>query len=183
MLFRGPRVPCFIDYKTMIDKAKVTYLVEEFLQGTPYFLVDLKVSGRNYITVYIDGDQGVPISACVSVSRHIESQFDREVEDYDLDVSSVGIDRPLQLPRQFRRNMGREIIYTDAAGKKIKGRLLQADDESFTVEHEVKKKKKNEVAEDPVKKIPYVAVKDVKVQVSFKSIEQDPDPDMDDQEV
>jgi ribosome maturation factor RimP len=127
----------------MISKDKIKQLLDEHLTGTPLFLVELKISGRNQIHVYLDGDKGVPISSCVEVSRLIESNLDREVEDFELEVSSVGLDRPLILPRQFRKNVGREIIYVNEEGKKVKATLMAADESGITVEKEkVKKKKK-----------------------------------------
>lgn len=157
----------------MIDKEKINHLIEEFLIDSPLFLVDLKVSGRNQIMVFLDGDNGVPISSCVQVSRLIESSLDREVEDFELEVSSVGVDKPLRLPRQYRKNIGREIIFTGDNDKKVKGKLVAADSESFTVEREMPKKKKKDktVVEDPIVQLPYASVKDVRVQVSFKGID------------
>ncbi len=155
----------------MIDKASIIAIVEEHLKDTALFLVEVKVSGRNKIMVFLDGDKGVPISSCVDVSRHIESQLDRDVQDFELEVSSVGVNTPLTLPRQFVKNVGRDIVYTDVEDKKVKGRLVEAGEAGFTVEKEIskKKKKKKEEAEDPVQKLTYNDVKDVKVQVSFKS--------------
>lgn len=154
----------------MIAKEKIIHIVEEHLQDSDLFLVGVKVSARNKIMVSLDGDNGVPIIACVKVSRQIESQLDREKEDFELEVSSVGIDTPLILPRQFIKNKGRDIIYTDTDGKKIKAKLLEADQAGVTVEKEMPKKKKKDTIplEDPVVKLSYAELTDVKVQVSFK---------------
>ncbi len=161
----------------MIDKAKISQIVEEFLVDSPLFLVDMKVSSRNQILVFLDGDKGVPISSCVQLSRHIESSLDREVEDFELEVSSVGVDRPLVMPRQFIKNVGREIVFTDEAGKKIKAKLIGADQRGITIEKQIPKKKKKDpsIQEDPVQTLPYSAAKDVKVQVSFKAIDHQDD--------
>lgn len=157
----------------MIDKSTVKNLVEDFLASydTQLFVVDIKVSGRNHISVFLDGDKGVPISNCVAVSRHIESSFDRDVEDFELEVSSVGINNPLTMSRQFKKNIGRNIVFMGHDDKKIVGLLINADDKGFTIEKELPKKKKKDVtpAEDPVQFFSYDNAKDVKVQVSFKS--------------
>ena len=155
----------------MIDKTSIIAIVEEHLKESDLFLVEVKVSGRNKIMVFLDGDKGVPISSCIDLSRHIESQLNRDVEDFELEVSSVGVNTPLTMPRQFMKNVGRDIVYTDADGKKINAKLLEAAHTGFTVEKEIpkKKKKKKEESEDPVQKLTYNDVKDVKVQVSFKS--------------
>lgn len=154
----------------MIDKNKIIEIVDEHLANTELFLVDVKVSGRNKIMVFLDGDKGVPISSCVEVSRYIESVLDRDVQDFELEVSSVGVDTPLSSPRQFKKNVGRDITYMDAEGKKVRAKLLDAGESEITVEREIskKKKKKKEEREDPVQKLSYDVVNDVKVQVSFK---------------
>ncbi len=159
----------------MIQKSKIIEIVDQHLGESPLFLVDVKVSGTNHISVFIDGDDGVPISSCIELSRHIESCFDREEEDFELEVSSVGVSRPLSMPRQFKKNVGREIAFVNQDGKKEIATLIAADDETFTIEKPVpkKKKKKDTPPEDPVVKLPYDAVKEVKVQVSFKSKKED----------
>ncbi|MFN2394235.1 MAG: ribosome assembly cofactor RimP [Bacteroidales bacterium] len=155
----------------MIDKAGIIAIVEEHLKDSDLFLVEVKVSGRNKIMVFLDGDEGVPISRCAEISRYIESQFDRDVEDFELEVSSVGVDTPLILPRQFKKNVGRDIVFNNAEGKKIKATLLEADDTGFLAEKEIskkKKKKQQEEDEEPRQRYSYNDVSDVKVQVSFK---------------
>ncbi len=158
----------------MLDKDKISQLVENHLENSSLFLVELKVSSGNQIGVFLDGDEGVPISSCVEVSRLIEKTFDRDIEDYELEVSSVGVSRPLTLPRQFKKNTGRDIAFVNEEGAKIKGRLLDADNQGFTIEKELPKKKRKdkEPQEDPVQTFPYHAAKEVKVQVSFKSKEK-----------
>lgn len=156
----------------MIQKEKITELVESYLKDTSLFLVEVKVSSRNQITVFLDGDEGVPISSCIELSRHIESQLDRDTEDFDLEVSSVGISRPLSLSRQFISNIGREIAFDDSQDRKIKGKLIAADHTGFSIEKELPKKKKKkpvEESEEPIQSFNYKDVNDVKVQVSFKN--------------
>lgn len=153
----------------MIEKQRIIDIVEEHLKDSDLFLIEVKVSGRNKIMIFLDGDNGVPISSCVQVSRHVESQFDRDVEDFELDVSSVGVDSALRMPRQFIKNIGREIAFEDSEGRKVKAKLLNAGDAGFTIEKQLpKKKKKDAPQEDPVQTLSYEAAKDVKVQVSFK---------------
>ncbi len=154
----------------MIDKAGIIKIVDEHLKDSDLFLVEVKVSGRNKIMVFLDGDEGVPISRCAEISRFIESQLDRDAEDFELEVSSVGVDTPLFLPRQFKKNVGRDIVFTDVEGKKLRATLLEAHETGFVAEKEIskKKKKKQQEHEDPVQQFSYNDVSDVKVQVSFK---------------
>ena len=67
----------------MIDKNVVTRIVDEWLEGKDYFLVDVTVSPDDKIVVEIDHAEGVWIDDCVELSRYIESKLDREEEDYD----------------------------------------------------------------------------------------------------
>ncbi len=154
----------------MIDKAGIIKIVDEHLKDSDLFLVEVKVSGRNKIMVFLDGDEGVPISRCAEISRFIESQLDRDAEDFELEVSSVGVDTPLFLTRQFKKNVGRDIVFTDVEGKKLRATLLEAHETGFVAEKKIskKKKKKQQEHEDPVQQFSYNDVSDVKVQVSFK---------------
>ena len=91
----------------MIEKIKILELVNQALEGTDKFLVNLKVTPDNRI--YVDGDNGVTIDDCIELSRAIESRLDRDEEDFALDVSSAGADQPLKLTRQMVKNIGREV--------------------------------------------------------------------------
>ena len=68
----------------MINKDKVTEIVEEWLSGKSYFLVDVSISSDDKIIVEIDDAEGVWIEDCVELSRFIESRLNRDVEDYEL---------------------------------------------------------------------------------------------------
>jgi ribosome maturation factor RimP len=78
----------------MIDKESIVREIETALLDTDRFIVEVKVKAGNRITVLLDSDTQITIADCVAVNRHIESVFDREVEDYELTVSSSGIDQP-----------------------------------------------------------------------------------------
>ena len=81
----------------MILKEAINQVVEAYLDSSDYYLVDVKVSADNSISVEIDSFDGVSIDFCIELSRHIESQFDREVEDYELQVSSAGLTEPFKV--------------------------------------------------------------------------------------
>ena len=93
----------------MIEKIKILELVNGALEGSDKFLVNLKITPDNRIFVDIDGDNGVVIDDCIALSRAIESQLDRDEEDFELNVSSAGADQPLKLTRQYRKNVGRDL--------------------------------------------------------------------------
>ncbi len=148
----------------MIDKEKVQSIVNQELEGTDLFLVDLKIGKDNKISVFIDGDNGVAIQNCIDLSRKIESNFDREVEDFELSVFSSGVGEPLKLNRQYKKNIGRNIeVITNEEGEKIVGELLMVDEEKIVVKVQPKKKK------DPIveKEILIDNIKESKIIILF----------------
>lgn len=91
----------------MIDRKKIEHLIDENLAEKALFLVELSMNEANHIEVFIDSDEGeVAIGDCVSLSRHIESNLDREEEDFNLNVSSAGLDLPLRTKRQYPKHIG-----------------------------------------------------------------------------
>lgn len=148
----------------MIDKVRVLNIVEEGLKNSEdKFLVTLKITPDNRIFVDMDGDNGVTIDDCIALSRWIESQLNREEEDYELNVASAGVDSPLRMPRQYRKNVGREVSVTTLDGEKLEGRLEEADEKGFTIVPASGRKK---VQPQPVK-FAYEEVKATKVMVKF----------------
>jgi ribosome maturation factor RimP len=126
----------------MISKETIQPMVEELLAGTDKFLVDIVVQPTNRIYIYFDCDSSITIGDCQEISRNIETNLNRDNEDYDLTVSSSGIDRPLKLVRQYRKNIGKELDVVTNDGKNISGILVKVGEEFLELEHPVKKPKK-----------------------------------------
>jgi ribosome maturation factor RimP len=157
----------------MIDKNKLAEIIGEQFKDGPLFLVDLKVSPRNRIVVWIDGDQGVAIADCVALSRHIESLLDRDAEDFELEVTSAGVGAPMKLLRQFRKNTGRMIqLILEPEGRKLQGRLAEVSEEGVRIEPAKKKnekdKKSAEPGDDQPVFFPFGDIREAKVVPSFK---------------
>ncbi len=155
----------------MIDKTVVKQLVEEWLEGKDYFLVDIEISSDNRIVVEIDHAGGVWIEDCVALSRFIEERLDREVEDYELEVGSAGLGQPFKVPQQYINFTGKEVEVLDADGKKYKGLLKSVDGNQFTVTVKEKVKeegKKRPVLTDVDKQFEMDKVKYTKYLISFK---------------
>lgn len=112
----------------MIDKVTVLDIIQEALEGSDKFLVNLKITTDNRIFVDIDGDNGINIDDCIELSRKIENSLNRDEEDFELNVSSAGADAPLKLPRQYRKNVGRNLAVETFDGEHLEGRLCDADD-------------------------------------------------------
>lgn len=117
----------------MITRDQIRRLAEEKLEGTDRFLVEVLVKPGNRIMIFIDSDSHVSIDHCVELSRHIEKQLDRESDDFELNVSSSGLDQPYKLSRQYIKNIGREVSVTDNEGNKVTGILKKADENGFEV--------------------------------------------------
>lgn len=133
----------------MIDKELLTRTIEDFIDGTDYFLVDVKIAQGNDITVEIDSPEGVDIDTCAALTRRIEDVFDRDAEDYSLEVGSAGLTAPFKVRGQYLKNIGNEVEVLTRDGRKLKGVLVDvAEDGRFTIE--VPTKVKHEGAKRPV---------------------------------
>ncbi len=130
----------FITYICMIEKNVVCQLVEEKLASSSNYLVDVEIKPGNVIVVEIDNDESVSIDDCVELSRYIEEHLDRDVEDYELEVGSVGITTPFKVLRQYIKNIGKEVEMLLASGKKLTGVLKSADESGVVVSIEKKVK-------------------------------------------
>jgi ribosome maturation factor RimP len=108
--------------------------VETGLKDTDIFLVGTEVRKGNYIRVYIDSPGGVTIKECANVSRIIESGLNREIEDYELEVSSPGLNSPLKVLPQYLKNVGREVEVVKNNGIKLSGKLVQTDKQGIVLE-------------------------------------------------
>ncbi|WP_321425152.1 ribosome assembly cofactor RimP [uncultured Bacteroides sp.] len=131
----------------MIEKSTVSQIVEEWLQGKEYFVVDVNVSPDDRILVEIDHAEGVWIEDCVELSRFIESKLNREEEDYELEVGSAGIGQPFKVLDQYYIHIGSEVEVLTKGGVKLTGVLKDANEDKFTVT--VQKKVKEEGAKRP----------------------------------
>ena len=131
----------------MITEKKVEDILEDVFQGTDRFLVSLSVSNGNLINVFVDSDTNITIEDCVKISRFIESELDREIEDFELRVSSPGLDQPFKMLRQYKKYVGKEIVVIVENGKKHIGVLLSVTDDDLELEERKGKKGKEKVIE------------------------------------
>jgi ribosome maturation factor RimP len=120
-------------------RQRVQAVVESTLAGEGYDLEELKVSQagrRTLVRVLVGRDGGADLDAIAAVSRALSKALDAAEEaegpfatsSYTLEVSSPGVDRPLKLPRHWRRNIGR-LVEVPVGGKTISGRIESADDQ------------------------------------------------------
>lgn len=124
----------------MINKDTVRSIVEEWLDGKEYFLVDIEISPDDRIVVEIDHADGVWIEDCVELSRFIEDHLCRDEEDYELEVGSAGLGQPFKVAQQYHCFVGKDVEVLDADGKKYKGVLKAVEGNDFTVTVQEKQK-------------------------------------------
>jgi ribosome maturation factor RimP len=116
--------------------------VEEVLQGTAFFLIDVVVRGRpgaQVVEIFVDGDKGPSLRDLEQLSREIEFVLDSDdiiPGRYLLNVSSPGVERPLVFPRQYPKHIGRQLEIQLAPiegqpGQRLRGTLHAADAESI----------------------------------------------------
>lgn len=155
----------------MIEKKTVQSIVENWLEDKEYFLVDVDVTPDDRIVVEIDHAEGVWIEDCVSLSRFIEEQLDRDDEDYELEVGSAGIGQPFKVEQQYHNCIGKVVEVLAADGLKFKGELTAVDGRNFTIMTQEKQKqegKKRPVLVDVEKQFSMDEVKYCKYVIDFK---------------
>ena len=158
----------------MIKKERIRELAEERMKelDNGLFIVEISVSAGNNISVELDKHEGgVSVKDCVSVSRNIEHNLDREQADFSLNVSSAGLDKGLRVFDQYKKNVGRSLKVKLNEGGSLEGELTQASKDEITLQTKRKeriegKKKKEVIIEDI--KIPMTNIKEAKIVISFK---------------
>ncbi len=152
----------------MIVKQKIQDIVENLLQDSDKFIVDIKLSSNNQIKIFIDADTKVTIEDCVLLSKEIESKLDREKEDFELQVSSAGIDKALKSIRQYKKNIGKDLKLSLQSGKEFKAELLEVSEHEIVVKHAyIQKQGKKKIKMEDEKHIPFEEIKTAKIVISF----------------
>ncbi len=154
---------------------KIIDLLEEKFTEPDFvkcFWLDVKLLPNKKLEVFIDSDDGVTFDTCRRISRYLESFIDEEQwlgEKYTLEVSSPGTDRPLQLPRQYNKHIGRKLEVKTTEGEKYEGRLTEVTAKEITLTYKVRRKEgKKKVTEEMNTSIPFANIEKAKVKISFK---------------
>ena len=124
----------------MIEKQKIEGLVEEYIRSTGIFLVSVKINSGNRIIVLADKNEGITIDECAAIHRLIEKGLDREIEDFELQVSSPGLDMPFEVIDQYFKNEGKKVEVVDNEGSEYIGKLKNVTAGGFELVTEIKTK-------------------------------------------
>ncbi|HEY2792760.1 MAG TPA: ribosome maturation factor RimP [Micromonosporaceae bacterium] len=160
-----------------VNRARVVEVVEPVAAAAGYDLEDLAVvrMGRRFVVrVSVDRDGGVPLDAVADLARAVSTALDEAESaggdlipgEYQLEVSSPGVSRPLTLPRHWRRNTGR-LVKVRVGGHTIVGRVLSADDERVELD-----------VEGDVRELAYADLGPGRVEIEFSRVDEVAEEDM-----
>ncbi len=148
---------------------KIEQFVDEMLNSHPdFFRVGIKIKPTNNIKIFIDGDKGVSIENCTRFNRFLYKKFEESgfypAGDFSLEVSSPGVDEPLVMQRQYKKNTGRhvQVAFTDGSIKE--GKLIEVTELDIIIE-QVTGKGKKLAAQQLI--IPFDNIKTTTVQIKF----------------
>lgn len=156
----------------MIDKEKLVQTVSEALEGTDLFLVSVDIRPENMITVTVDSPTGVDIDECVKITRAVEAVFDRDVEDYELEVGSAGVTAPWTVAEQYRMNVGNPVDILTRDGRRLHATLAAVNDDVTAITVTVPTKVREEGAKRPrmvdvAQEIPVSEIKSIVREIKF----------------
>lgn len=135
------------------------------------FVVDISVNERNVINVFVDSFDGLTIDQCIAISRHVEHSFDRDEEDFELQVSSPGLTENFKVTEQYIKYIGRAVAVKTITEEKLEGLLKEADTEQIVLETSSREKLEGHKKKQLVVKqhqLKYEEIKSAKAVISFK---------------
>jgi len=143
--------------------------VNNLIQAEPeVFLVEVRIKPTNNVKVFLDADKGMSIDKLTQYNRKLYRVLEESSlfpgGDFSLEVSSPGLDEPLKLMRQYRKNIGRFVEVIRMDGAKTEGKLQFVSDEEIVIEEEKGKGKKKELVQHT---IPFLNIKSTKIQIKF----------------
>lgn len=148
-------------------KNRITELVNQKLEGTELFLVEIKILPQT-VQVFMDGDRKVSINDCVEINRFLEKMLNAEMpfsDQFGMEVSSAGMSEPFKLLRQYKNKIGKEVNVVLANGQKINGTLQQVEEQKISLLKSRPKNEKN--AEQPIVEIPFSEIKKTTLEIKF----------------
>lgn len=155
----------------MISSQQIEKIVTERFSGTPMYLVETRVSAANKIVVFFDNEIGkITLQDCVDLSRYIESKLNRDEEDFELEVSSPGMDEPFRNFKQYVKNSGRQVSVVTKTGMKYIGMLSEVSPEKINIETKTTEKVEGKKGRQTIVKtnqINFNEIKETKLVLNF----------------
>ena len=144
---------------------QIKQMADRHFTGSTHFVLDVKVNNRMNppkITVVVDGDTGITIDDCAHLSRALSDSIHQAnlLDDYNLEVTTPGIDQPLKWLRQYQKHIGRTLKVEMKENKVVRGKLHQIEEDGIIIEAEGKDKS--------IMKIDFNQISKTFVMVSFK---------------
>lgn len=142
-------------------------MAETALEGSGNYLVSVLVKPGNRIMIFIDNDEEVSVEDCIKLSRAIEGRLDRDSEDFDLMVSSAGLDHPFSMLRQYRKYLNRAVDIKMNDGSRFIAILTSVSADHITIKKVIKAKKNKKSVEEPEQQLLMADIKETKPAVIF----------------
>lgn len=155
----------------MVNQQEIeSFVVSEF-EGTEHFLVELDFVPGSKLSIYADSFEFFTIDDCMDLSRALKKKFGEELDEYDIMVSSAGMDRPFKTMKQYHKNLGKEVKVVLLDGKSVIGNLNKVQENVIFVEEMPKPAKKGmKISKSAVSKmheLPYEQIKETKRIINF----------------
>lgn len=154
-----------------MDKEKIKDLVHDAVaQNQELFITELTFLSDNKIFVEVDGDHGIPLKECIRISREVEHNLDRDVEDFSLEVTSPDVSNPLKIKRQYKKNINRILKIKLQDNSAIEGVLTRVAEDEIELEWKAREPKpvgKGKITVVKKATIPYKNILEAKVKIIF----------------
>ncbi|MEZ5001648.1 MAG: ribosome maturation factor [Chitinophagales bacterium] len=150
-------------------KSKIENRLNDYVEGTDLFFVDVKITPQQKITLFVDGKQNITIDKCAEISRMLEAYLEEEKlvgEKYTLEVSSPGMLEPFKVIQQYQKSIDRLVEVLKKDGNKYQGILKKVEEDGIQLEAQTLKNKK--VVATNLIDIPFEYIKATKKLITFK---------------
>jgi ribosome maturation factor RimP len=155
----------------MIDKGKIKNFINDAVaQNQELFITELKFLSDNKIFVEVDGDHGIPLKECIRISREVEHNLDREVEDFSLQGTSPDVSNPLKNKRQYKKNINRILKIRLQDNSIIEGALIKVTEDEIELEWKARERKpigKGKITVVKNATVSYTNILEAKVKIIF----------------
>jgi len=148
----------------MISTENIKKFLSENIIDPDIFIADIQIKPGNRIFVYLDSFKEITIGDCVKTNRLISAHFDREVEDYALEVSSAGLTSAFKVDKQYIKHTGKKVKVKTVEGLIIKGQLKEYKDDTVIIESTSKVKGKETFT---VHQIALKNISEIKLDINF----------------